>query len=143
MLNGRFFIWEVVIEEWESQDLVNKIFGGAHSGGATHNEILRSLMANGAFGVFVYTLTILAITFWTVKQFFSFRRAKLAVYGLMILAMYYIEAAGSTPGLYPQYQWFCFGLVGMFLLNGDGIANFADRQRMRKSQLVKRQILHV
>ena len=143
ILNGRFFVWEIVIEEWKSQEFVNKIFGGAHSGGATHNEILRSLMANGIFGVFVYSLTILAIIFWTVKQFFSFRRAKLAVYGLMILAMYCLESMGSTPGLYPQYQWFCFGLIGMFLLNGDRIANFTEHRRRNELAPLKRKALHI
>ncbi len=137
VLNGRYFVWEAFIDEWKAQEWLNKLVGGNYSGIGTHNEFLRSLMANGIVGAIIYVGMLVTIMLWTIKNFVTSKGVKLTVYTLMFLSMYFIEAAGSTPSLYPQYLWVVFGMIGMLLLNGHQIQAFetmADKKQRQYQQ---------
>jgi hypothetical protein len=51
----------------------------------------------------------------------------------MIMAMYAVEAAGATPGAFPQYQWFVFGFIGTFLLNASRFGQTEKETRYRRN----------
>jgi O-antigen ligase len=129
VLNGRGFVWEQRLSRWSELEPTYQIFGGT-SGGGSHNELLRVLLSAGLLGLFIFIGVIGVISIWVIRRFFSTgRRSRVAIYGLMLLAMYYIEAIGSTPGLHIQYQWYVFGLIGACLLN-DGRYSLTSWRRI-------------
>lgn len=140
VLNGRIGLWQEDIRIWAEQSRTNQFFGGYYTGLGTHNEFLRSLLGNGLFGLALYTVSIVSIGLWSAAKLLSGEAARYAIFAVMIMAMYAVEAAGATPGAFPQYQWFVFGFIGTFLLNA---RRLGDSQPERRPQRESNQMIDI
>lgn len=135
VLNGRAFVWGRHIEEWSHQDFLGQLIGGQYTGSGTHLEPLRALLGGGILGLITYSVTILMILFLVGIRFLKGRRrAPLSLYAVLVVIMYLVESMGATPGLFAQYMWFTFGLLGVLLLHEKNIARAAAPMPRRSAQ---------
>lgn len=132
IMNGRIGVWEESFRTFKEQSLVYQIFGGYHSGLGTHNEFMRALLGTGIAGLVCYLIGVLTISLWSIRHFFRRRTSRYGIFCIMILAMYFVEVLGSTPGAFPQYQWFVFGFLGAFILNSHRYMSAPIRRSTRR-----------
>jgi len=119
ILSGRTGVWEHYLEEWNKQNIVLKMFGSGRNPPA-HNEYIRILYSNGLIGLMILIGALLVIGIKLTKNFFS-RASPLNVMGLMVFAMWLVDSLGLHPGMYPAYQWYVWGFVGLALRGVDGL----------------------
>jgi hypothetical protein len=48
----------------------------------------------------------------------------------MILMMYLVDTIGLTPGIYPGYQWYVWGFIGLALRGVDGLTDGRPQDAM-------------
>ncbi len=46
-----------------------------------------------------------------------YNKSPLTIFALMFFLMWIIDAIGSVPALYPAYQWYVWGFIGLSLRN--------------------------
>ncbi len=111
-LGGRWFIWDRILSNFLEQSTFRIFFGTGKSGGGSHNDFLRALLGGGVFGLTLYLALLGAMGIRTWQTFREFK-TPLSITALMLYAMWLIDSMGLTPGLYPGYQWFVWGLIGL------------------------------
>ncbi len=111
VLAGRGYIWEGIWERWMNLSLRLKIIGSGKNI-ATHNEFLRILFSSGVLGLII-NVTVLIIIGLALLTLIIVRRSSVDVVALMAFQMWLIDCIGLHPGLYPSYQWFVWGAIGL------------------------------
>jgi O-antigen ligase len=112
-LGGRWYIWDEVMQEYYSRSLLVQIFGDG-SALAVHNDFLKYLLAGGIVGLLIYILLLIAIGIQIVENYLQ-ERSALNVMAVMLLIMWIIDSMGLTPSVYPAYQWYVWGFIGLAL----------------------------
>lgn len=113
VLAGRGFIWERCWERWKKQGPERKILGTGKNP-APHNEFLRILFCNGLLGLTINVIVLLNLG-WLLLKLISVDRCSLNVVAVMVFQMWLVDCIGLHPGLYPSYQWFVWGTIGLAL----------------------------
>ena len=111
VLAGRGFIWEQCWENWKRQDPEHKILGTGASPG-THNEFLRILFSAGLLGLII-NIVVLTGTCLVLLKLIRSRGSAVDIIALMVFQMWLVDCTGLHPGLYPTYQWFVWGIIGL------------------------------
>jgi O-antigen ligase len=120
MFSGRVGGWKRHLERFSEAPLLNQLFGIPKSWGGGHNDYLRSLMASGFFGLMSYLLLLSSIGIKLVVNFLK-HRSSLSLMGLLIYLAWMVDTVGSIPGLYPSYQWYVWGFIGVILAGVKGL----------------------
>jgi O-antigen ligase len=118
-LAGRAYLWNDILERWDRADVVEKIVGVGMSA-AFHNDYLRAMMTGGYLGLAVYVSLLIAIGFRIMGKLYQ-SREPINVVALMIFAMWIIDTIGLTPSIYPAYQWYVWGFIGLALRGVKGL----------------------
>lgn len=113
-LAGRGYIWGQVLEDWSEAHVINKLLGSGKSGGSSHNDFLRILVSGGVFGLLTYVMLLGVIGKRLLANTLG-KSSPINVMALMVFLMWLIDSIGLTPGLYPGYQWFVWGIIGVAL----------------------------
>ena len=119
ILAGRLGIWENYLSAWLNSGIVGITFGMGTAGGRAHNDFMRVLVSGGVVGISVYVVLILSIAFKLLKTIWG-RFTGLHTIGVMLFLMWFVDAIGTTPGIYPSYQWFVWGIIGLIISGVDG-----------------------
>lgn len=119
VLSGRPFLWADLWEKWKRQSIGIKVFGSGKNTGV-HNEYLRLLYLNGLVGLMVYIL-VLGIIGKNLLVNLRNKASPLNIMGVMIFSMWIVDTIGLHPGMYPAYQWFCWGIIGLALRGVTGL----------------------
>ncbi|MEW6267122.1 MAG: O-antigen ligase family protein [Thermodesulfobacteriota bacterium] len=114
ILAGRLYLWEDLWEYWIKQDLLHKFLGTGRSGGGAHNDYLRVLVSTGILGLAIY-VTLLTIMAWKVFLNLLKNNNSLNLMAFMLMVMWLIDTIGLVPSLYPAYQWYVWGFIGLSL----------------------------
>ncbi len=114
VLAGRLYVWEDALTLWADANPLYKIFGIGESGGSAHNDYIRVLLSGGIFSLISY-ITLLSVMGWKVLQLALSRPSPINVMALMIFIMWIVDTIGLTPGIYPGYQWYVWGFIGVAL----------------------------
>ena len=118
VLAGRAYVWEIKFAQWTEADLIHQLFGVGVSGGGAHNDFLRVLLASGLCGLITYVWLLSTVGIRVARAALR-ESTPFNVVALMIFAMWIIDTIGLTPGLYPGYQWFVWGMLGLALRGMD------------------------
>ncbi len=112
-LSGRWFGWEAKLQEFANRPLVVQIFGNGNPSNA-HNDFLIRLMSGGVIGLFIYVVLLGSIAMAILR---NYRRgpSPLNVMAIMIFVMWLVDTVGLHPSLYPSYQWYVWGFIGLSL----------------------------
>ena len=127
-------IWESGYDLFKHSSLQNIIFGmGKYSFYtiSAHNDILRVLFANGIIGLIVYLALLGKAGFLVVKRFVR-GRSPFALLGVLTFIALIIDSIGTMPTMYPGYQWFAWGVLGLALAP-DAEATPADQHHEQKN----------
>lgn len=119
VLAGRGFIWEDHWQRWKKLDPELKIIGTGESR-PVHNEFLRILIASGVIGLATYVLLMLIIGSLLLSNL-RLHRTPINILALMMFEMWLIDCIGVHPGLYPSYQWFVWGMIGLAVTGVKGL----------------------
>ena len=116
-LSGRWFGWEALLRNYANRSLVVQIFGNGNPSNA-HNDFLVRLLSGGVIGLFIYVVLLGSIAKAILK---NLRReaSPLNVMAIMIFAMWLVDTMGLHPSLYPGYQWYVWGFIGLSLRGVD------------------------
>ncbi len=112
-LAGRWFGWEALLQNYADRPLVFQILGNGNPGNA-HNDFLVRLFSGGVVGLFIYVVLLGSIGVRILKNFRR-RPSPLNVMAIMIFAMWLVDTLGLSPSLYPAYQWYVWGFIGLSL----------------------------
>jgi O-antigen ligase len=126
-LGGRMYIWTDYWESYKNAGTFNQMFGLGVSGGGTHNDYLRVLMGGGILGLVVY-VTLLGMIGWKVALKVLSRASPLTIMALMIYLMWLLDTIGLSPGLYPSYQWYVWGFIGLALKGVEGLSEQPENE---------------
>ena len=119
VLAGRGFIWEDYWQRWKKLDPELKIIGTGESL-PVHNEFFRILIANGVIGLMT-NIVLLLIIGWMLLRRLWLRCTPINILALMIFQMWLVDCLGVHPGLYPSYQWFVWGMIGLAVTGVKGL----------------------
>lgn len=123
---GRLGWWRRQFGDFQEQDISGVLFGGfdTQSGrsakGGGHNDYIRALMQTGVVGLAAYLL-LLVSSGVALYRLYRRRRTPFNLIVLVVFASWMIETLGLTPSLYPSFQWFVWGLVGLALAGVRGL----------------------
>ena len=121
ILSGRMVVWEDYWDRWKRGGFFVQFFGSGFSAGSAHNDYLRVLVSGGIVGLFAYVLLLLAIGF-KVGRLVLREINPLSVMAVMIYLMWIIDTVGLVPGIYPGYQWYVWGMIGLALRGVEGLS---------------------
>jgi hypothetical protein len=119
VLAGRGFIWEDYWQRWKKLDPELKVIGTGESL-PVHNEFLRILIANGVIGLVTNILLLLIIGGMLLNRLWL-RCTPINILAVMIFQMWLVDCLGVHPGLYPSYQWFVWGMIGLAVTGVKGL----------------------
>lgn len=117
---GRPFVWKEFLNEYARADLFRQLFGIGRSGGGTHNDFLRALVSSGLIGLTVYLFLLMFIGIKVVATTMR-RPTPLNIMALMVFCGWMVDTIGLNPGLYPAYQWYVWGFIGLSLRGVSGL----------------------
>lgn len=112
-LSGRWVGWEASLQRFANRPLVFQILGNGNPGNA-HNDFLIRLFSGGVVGLFIYGVLLASVAMRILK---NYRRgpSPLNVMAIMIFVMWLVDTVGLHPSLYPSYQWYVWGFIGLSL----------------------------
>jgi O-antigen ligase len=110
-LGGRWYIWELAMNEYYNRSFLGQLFGNGISA-AVHNDFLKTLLSGGIIGLLIYIILLIAIGIKIVNNYLK-ERSALNVMALMLFIMWLVDCTGLVPSLYPAYQWYVWGFIGL------------------------------
>ncbi len=116
-LGGRWYLWETAMEKFNNRNVFQKLFGTGSSG-AAHNDFLRNLFSGGYIGLMIYCILLLAVGMRVFKNYLR-RKTPINIMAAMLFSMWLIDAMGLVPSLYPSYQWYIWGFIGLAIKGFD------------------------
>lgn len=110
---GRWYAWDEYINQYMNRSLFGMVFGNGNPG-ASHNDFLANLLVGGVIGLIIYIGLLMAIGIRVFQNYLR-SRSPLNVMALMLFVMWIVDAMGLVPSLYPSYQWYVWGFIGLSL----------------------------
>jgi O-antigen ligase len=110
-LGGRWYIWEQYIDEYTSRSFLGQLFGNGKSP-PVHNDFFKNLLSGGIIGLLIYIILLISIGIKIVNNYLQ-ERSALNVMALMLFIMWIVDCIGLVPSLYPAYQWYVWGFIGL------------------------------
>jgi O-antigen ligase len=111
--SGRWYTWDQYMNQYLDRPWYGMVFGTGNPG-ASHNDFLANMLSGGIVGLFIYVTLLFSIGVRVFKNYLR-SRSPLNVMALMLFAMWIVDAIGLVPSLYPSYQWYVWGLIGLSL----------------------------
>jgi hypothetical protein len=109
---GRMAGWEYNFNQWIAAPVYLKIIGSGDTALGAHNDFLRALVGTGIVGLALYLL-LLGWALLKVARNCLRDASPLNIMALMLLFMWLTDAIGLVPGVYPGYQIYVWGFVGL------------------------------
>jgi O-antigen ligase len=110
-LAGRWYIWEQHLGEYMDRPIIYMILGNGNPG-ASHNDFLATLLSTGIIGLILYCTLLFSIGLKVTVNYLR-ERTPLNVMAAMLFSMWMVDAMGLVPSLYPSYQWYVWGFIGL------------------------------
>lgn len=111
LFQGRVGLWEAELKEFAKAPVIEQFFGFRTASGA-HNDYLQKLFYGGFIGLAIYVVLLWKIGIRVVKLNLR-RTSPINLMAAMIFCGWIIDTIGVVPSLYPGYQWYAWGLIGL------------------------------
>lgn len=111
LLSGRVGLWENELERFSEATAIEQMFGYRSAAGA-HNDYLQKLFYGGVVGLVIYVLLLWMIGVRVFKLYMR-ETTPINLMAVMIFGGWLIDTIGVVPSLYPGYQWYAWGLIGL------------------------------
>jgi O-antigen ligase len=122
MFSGRVRGWQDMLKQWQEKDIIYKFFGSGTSASGAHNDYLRVLISGGIIGLFAYVTLLVMIGSLVFINLLRHLTA-LNIMAVMIFSAWIIDTIGLVPGIYPGFQWYVWGFIGLSLHGVKGLSN--------------------
>jgi len=129
LLHGRVGVWEHALEGFFRASMFEQMFG-AWTAFGSHNDFLQKLFYGGYVGLFIYIALLWSIGFKVLKLNLR-EKSPINLMAAMIFSGWMIDTIGVVPSLYPGYQWYAWGVIGLAIKGLDFAAE--DREIARRS----------
>lgn len=116
LLSGRSMLWQDYWETFQEFGILATIFGAGWTIPA-HNEFLRIIFMSGFVGLTLWILGVFLLCIESIKNWARSRELP-QVCSVLLMASFLIDCIGIVPGLYPYYNWFLWGMLGILLYRG-------------------------
>lgn len=113
LLHGRVGAWENMLTSFQKASVIEQFFGLWAAKGA-HNDYLQKLFSGGFIGLGIYLLLLTRIGM-RVAAINLRRRTPINLVAAMVFCGWMIDTIGVVPSVYPGYQWYAWGLIGLAL----------------------------
>ena len=120
IFQGRIIGWKHGLNEFFNAPLLEQLIGTGDMAFGAHNDYLRVLISNGFLGFGIYIFMLIYAGFKILRQVI-FNASALNVIGLMLYLWWIIDAIGSVVGMYPETQWFIWGMIVLTFRGVDGL----------------------
>jgi hypothetical protein len=111
LLAGRVGMWEGLLEKYSNATIFEKMFGSSTAFGV-HNDYLQKLFYGGVVGLAIYVVLL-----WNIGNrvalLFLKNKSPINLMAAMVFSGWMIDTVGVVPSLYPGYQWYVWGLIGL------------------------------
>jgi hypothetical protein len=114
-LSGRGMLWSEFLREFDQFGFLAFLFGAGWTVPA-HNEIIRIFLFSGLTGVILFSGSVLRL-FLECGRRLS-RHELPQVVAFLLISSFLIDSIGVTSGIYPSYNWFLWGMLGLLLFQG-------------------------
>ena len=136
LFGARLGGWKMLIADWNRQDMLHKLFGGRGGGrearGGGHNDYIRAMIQTGVLGLFAYLVLLIRAGHAVATRALA-RRTPLSVIGIVVYFAWLVDTMGLTPAVYPNFQWFVWGFIGLALGGVRGLENEQSEQNLREN----------
>ena len=103
---------------------------GAWTAFGSHNDFLQKLFYGGYVGLIIYIALLWSIGFKVLKLNLR-EKSPINLVAAMIFSGWMIDTIGVVPSLYPGYQWYAWGVIGLAIKGLDFAAE--DRETARRT----------
>jgi hypothetical protein len=111
LLSGRVGVWQHALAQFGEATAIEQMFGFRSAGGA-HNDYLQKLFYGGFVGLTIYLLLLWMIGVRVLKLYMQ-PTTPINLMAAMIFGGWLIDTIGVVPSLYPGYQWYAWGMIGL------------------------------
>ncbi len=111
LLHGRVGVWTNVLRAFGETSMLQQMFG-AWTASGSHNDFLQKLLYGGFVGLTIYLVLLWMIGVRVAKLYFR-EKTPINLMAVMIFGGWLIDTIGVVPSLYPGYQWYAWGLIGL------------------------------
>jgi hypothetical protein len=132
LLHGRVGAWQYALQGFFKEGFMEQMFGAWTAFGA-HNDFLQKLFYGGFLGLTIYIMLLYKIGM-TVLRMNLQSRSPINLMAAMVFCGWMVDTIGVVPSLYPGYQWYAWGVIGLAIkgleFEQDGVA---EKERKRKT----------
>ena len=115
-LSGRGIVWADWLDYfWSEGGTFDRLLGYGVMVPA-HNEWLRIMIFGGFFSLIITIIMQLVLFFKILEEMLS-KKSFPMVFAMLLFLTYLLDCVGIVPGLYPQYNWYLWGILGCILFN--------------------------
>lgn len=133
LLSGRLGTWEEYLKHWMSLDFFYKLFGSGDNVSA-HNDYVRALLSSGILGLVIYIIVLVAMG-WNILKKLIYQQTDINIIAFMVFVMWIVDSIGLVPSMFPAYQWFTLGFIGLALRGIDGLTKNPNEAQLLDQDL--------
>jgi hypothetical protein len=127
LLHGRVGVWENILQGYFDAPVIKQLVGVRPAFGA-HNDFIQKLLYGGVFGLVIYCLLLWMIGVRVAQRYFQ-EKSPINLMAVMVFGGWLIDTIGVVPSLYPGYQWYAWGIIGLAIKGLD----FEKNERLAAS----------
>ena len=131
-LSGRGVVWANWLDYfWSEGGTFDRLLGYGEIVSA-HNEWLR-IMIFGGFISLMLTILMQIVVFFKILNAMLSKGTFCMVFAMLLFLTYLLDCIGIVPGLYPQYNWYLWGILGCILFNRSIFENQKEPDDVRRT----------
>jgi hypothetical protein len=130
LLHGRVGVWQHALQGFFQTSFLEQMFGAWSAFGA-HNDFLQKLFYGGFVGLTIYVMLLYKIGM-TILRMNLRRRSPINLMAAMVFCGWMVDTIGVVPSLYPGYQWYAWGVIGLAIKGLEFEQGEAKEERRRR-----------
>lgn len=131
LLHGRVGVWQHALTGFFEASFLEQMFG-AWTAFGSHNDFLQKLFYGGFVGLIIYIMLLWKIGM-SVLRLNLRSRSPINLVAAMVFCGWMVDTIGVVPSLYPGYQWYAWGLIGLAIKGLEFERDGAEETKQKRS----------